>query len=415
MDITIKTFLSILKAALVNEQADLDREMLPDEWQKLFRMASIHNVLPMFYEAVYASPSLQQANLPFVAMVKRQVRQQVMMQTMRTREFLMLNQSLQTEGIRPLVVKGIICRNLYPQPDHRQSSDEDVLIPEEQFAACHQVMTDFGMLTTAGEDEMATAYEIPYRKAGSPLYIELHKHLFPPESDAYGDMNRFFEGVFDRAIPEEIQGNTVYTMAPTDHLFYLICHAFKHFLHSGFGIRQVCDIILYANAYGTRIDWIKVLNNCREIRADKFAAALFQIGSNYLVFDPEQAAYPKAWQEIREDEIPMLEDLLSAGVYGGADMSRKHSSNITLDAVAAQKQGRKAKNAVLTSAFPSAAKLEGRYPYLKKHPWLLPVAWCSRLLTYSKETRNSKDNNAAEALKIGSERIELMKEYGILK
>lgn len=413
MDVTTKTFLAVLKAALVGKQANLDREILPDEWEKLFRMAGIHNVLPLFYEAVYASPSLQQANLPYLAVVKRQVRQQVMMQTMRTNEFLVLNQQLQAAGVRPLVVKGIICRNLYPQPDHRSSSDEDVLIPAEQFAACHQVMTDYGMQTT--ESELSAAYEVPYRKAGSPLYIELHKHLFPPESDAYGDLNRFFEGVFDRAISEEIQGNTVYTLGHTDHLFYLICHAFKHFLHSGFGIRQVCDIILYANAYGSRIDWLQVLDNCREIHAEKFAAAIFQIGSNYLVFDREKAAYPKAWQEIRVNEIPMLEDLLSGGVYGGADMSRKHSSSITLDAVAAQKQGRKTKNAVLTSAFPSAAKLEGRYPYLKKHPWLLPVAWCSRLWTYSKETKNAQNNNAAEALKIGNERIELMKEYGILK
>lgn len=96
-------------------------------------------------------------------------------------------------------------------------------------------------------------------------------------------------------------------------------------------------------------------------------------------------------------------------------MSRKHSSNNTLDVVAAQKQGRKVKNAVMSSVFPAAAKLEGRYPYLKKHPYLLPVAWCSRLWEYSGETRNSKNNNAADALKIGSERIELMKEYGILK
>lgn len=415
METTIKNFLAIMKAALVNEQAALDREITPDEWQNLFRMASIHNVLPMFYEAVYASPSLQQANMPFLTMVKRQVMQQVMIQTVRTSEFLTLNQALQTAGIRPLVVKGIICRNLYPKPDYRQSGDEDVLISENQFAACHQMMMDFGMHTTEAEEQLLTAYEVPYRKAGSPLYIELHKHLFPPESDAYGDMNRFFEGVFDRSIPEEIQGNTVYTMAHTDHLFYLICHAFKHFLHSGFGIRQVCDIILYANEYGSRIDWMQALDYCREIHADKFAAALFRIGSNYLVFDLEKAAYPKAWQKIQVNEIPMLEDLLSAGVYGGAEMSRKHSSSITLDAVAAQKQGRKAKNAVLISAFPPIAKLEGRYPYLKKHPYLLPIAWCSRLWTYSRETRYAQNDNAADALKIGSERIELMKEYGILE
>lgn len=412
---TAKVFLSILKAALQGQRAEPDREIPADEWEKLFKMAGIHNVLPMFYEAVYASKSLRESNLPFLSAVRRQVRQQVMMQALRTGEFLSLNQSLQAAGIRPLVVKGIICRNLYPQPDYRQSGDEDVLIPEEQFDTCHQVLLDFGMYTTAEGEELKKSYEIPYRKAGSSLYIELHKHLFPPESEAYGDMNRFFEGVFRRAIPETIQGNTVYTLAPADHLFYLICHAFKHFLHSGFGIRQVCDIVLYANAYGSRIDWTAVLDRCRELNAEKFAAALFRIGSNYLVFDMEKAGYPNVWQQIRVDEIPMLEDLLSAGVYGGADMSRKHSSNITLDAVAAQKQGRKAKHAALSSAFPPASQLAGRYPYLKKAPWLLPAAWASRLMHYFKETRNADNNNAADALKIGSERIELMKEYGILK
>lgn len=70
MDVTTKTFLEILKAALVGKQADLDKEILPDEWEKSFRMAGIHNVLPLFYEAVYASPSLQQANLPYLAVVK---------------------------------------------------------------------------------------------------------------------------------------------------------------------------------------------------------------------------------------------------------------------------------------------------------------------------------------------------------
>ena len=306
METTVKVFLSILKAALQGQRAEPDREIPADEWEKLFKMAGIHNVLPMFYEAVYASKSLRESNLPFLPAVRRQVRQQVMMQALRTGEFLSLNQSLQAAGIRPLVVKGIICRNLYPQPDYRQSGDEDVLIPEEQFDTCHQVLLDFGMYTTAEGEELKKSYEIPYRKAGSSLYIELHKHLFPPESEAYGDMNRFFEGVFRRAIPETIQGNTVYTLAPADHLFYLICHAFKHFLHSGFGIRQVCDVVLYANAYGSQIDWTAVLDRCRELNAEKFAAALFRIGSNYLVFDMEKAGYPDAWQQIRVDEIPML-------------------------------------------------------------------------------------------------------------
>lgn len=415
MDVTSENFLGILKSALLGEGANLNEEICSEDWQKLFSQASIHSVLPMFYEAVYASPSLQQVKEPFVVMAKRQVMQQVMMQTMRTNEFFELNKKLHAAGVRPLVVKGIICRNLYPQPDYRQSGDEDVLIPIDQFEVCHRVMMDFGMQTTESENELSAAYEVPYRKMGSPLYIELHKHLFPPESDAYGDMNRFFEEVFERAIVEDIQGVPVYTMGYTDHLFYLICHAFKHFLHSGFGIRQVCDIIMYANKYGRQIDWMLILKNCKEINADKFAAALFQIGSKYLVFDPDKAEYPSAWRKIKVDEVPMLEDLLSGGLYGDSNMSRKHSSNITLDAVAAQKQGRKAKGVMLSSVFPSVSKLEGRYPYLKKYPYLLPVAWCNRLWKYVRETKHTRNNNAAEALKIGNERVNLMREYGIIK
>ena len=415
METTNDLFLAVLKASLVNEPAAVEQEITAQQWQTLFRMAGIHDVLPMFFEAVYTSPSLQQMEPSFLLPLRRQMMQQVMMQARRTQEFLALNRKLQAAGVKPLVVKGLICRNLYPNPDYRQSGDEDLLIPEAQFDVCHQVMTDFGLFTSTPEDQLHSSFEIPYYKQGSPLYIELHKHLFPPESAAYGDMNRFFEGVFDRAVAEQTRGGTVYTLDHTDHLFYLICHAFKHFLHSGFGIRQVCDIVLYANAYGSRIDWMQVLDNCRAINADRFAAALFRIGSKYLVFDPDKAAYPGPWRKISVDEGPMLDDLLSSGVYGSADLSRQHSSKITLDAVAAQKQGRKAKNKVLGSLFPPVSQLKGKYPYLRQHPWLLPAAWISRIWTYFLETRTTEDNRAADALKIGSERIELMREYGILK
>ena len=87
--------------------------------------------------------------------------------------------------------------------------------------------------------------------------------------------------------------------------------------------------------------WIRILRQCREIHADVFTAALFRIGQKYLTFDPVLAGYPKEWQEIQVDEQLMLDDLLDAGIYGDGTMSRKHSSNITLNAVSAQKQGKR--------------------------------------------------------------------------
>ena len=404
MNETIHAFLEILTAAIHGRRAELHREITANEWQTLFHIAGIHHVLPLFYEAVYTHPSLADEQ-ELLAAMKQKVQRQVVLQTIRTGEFLELNDRLQNAGVKPLVVKGIVCRSLYTQPDHRPSGDEDVLIPEAQFALCHSVLTDFGMAAEAGADSC----EVPYRKTGSPLYIELHKSLFPPESDAYGDMNRFFTHAREWAVALEIQDRTVYTMCPTDHLFYLICHALKHFLHSGFGIRQVCDIVLFAHRYGGTVDWSRVLENCRAIRAEKFAAAVFAMGEHYLGVDG-----PAIWQEIKVDEVPMLEDVLAGGLYGDASMSRKHSSNITLDAVAVGKKGKKAKSGLVAAVFLPKSKLVGRYPYLKKHPCLLPVAWCSRLWSYGKEIRNARNNNAADALKIGTERVALMKRYGII-
>ena len=405
MNQTNKVFLDILKAALAGEAYAPHEEIPLEQWGQVLRLAQLHQLLPVVVDACYRLPGL--AGTELLASVRGSVRQQLFLQARKTGEFLPLYRKLREAGVKPLVVKGIICRNLYPQPDQRLSSDEDILIPPEQFECCHKVMAAFGM-ETKGTSKPEHSYEIPYTKGGSPLYIELHKSLFPPESDAYGELNSFFEGVFDRAAEETIEGTAILTLAPTDHLLYLICHAFKHFLHGGFGIRQVCDIVLFARHYGGQICWERVYENCESIRAEKFAEALFAIGRKHLGLDPE---LPEFWQR-DADEKPMLEDLLASGIYGGADMERKHSSNITLNAVTRQKQGKDTGGGVLKSLFPGRKDMEGRYPYLKKYPVLLPVAWASRICRFA--VKNAGTDMGAKTVRLGNERIELLKFYGIL-
>ena len=414
MEAVQELFLQAMRASLENKKVEWETALETEQWLALFQMAEKHNVLPLIYDAVYSCPAARKAEGDFFTPIKRRCFQMVMLQTQKTNEFLRLYTKLREAGIKPCVVKGIICRNIYPNPDYRLSSDEDILIPAEQFPLCHETLLAYGIVLCEPEMDIHEAYEVPYGKPGSPIYIELHKSLFPPESEAYGDLNRFFEGVTERLAEVRVQGSQLCTMEPTDHLFYLICHAFKHFLHSGFGLRQVCDIVLYANAYGDQIDWERIVENCREIRAELFTTALFKIGEKYLCFDADKACYPAVWKELDVDEAPMLDDLLDSGIYGGSNMSRKHSSSITLNAVSAQKQGKKSGNHVLKTVFPPAKALEGRFPYLKEHPYLLPVAWTSRLFHYQKELQRTSDNDAAESIRIGNQRIELMKEYGII-
>lgn len=412
MNKTEQAFLNILKAALQGKM--YEQAHRPEEWRQIFQMAQLHTVLPLIYEAGYRSAAGAMEAIPEMRQIRGQVRRQVLMQTFRTAEFLTLYKRLTEAGVRPLVLKGLTCRSLYPKPDQRPSGDEDVLVRPEELEKCCAELEAFGMASELSDEERTDVYEIPYRKAGSALYIELHKHLFPPASEAYGDWNRFFRQAFDRAVVLEVQGTAIYMMAPTDNLFYLICHAFKHFMHSGFGIRQVCDIVLYAQKYGAEIRWPQFWHNCWKIRGEQFAAALLAIGENNLGFDPVQAGCPDYRTHLQTDETMLLEDLLAGGLYGDATLSRKHSSNITLDAVVAVNKGKIKKSSVLKSLFPPARKLTHRYAYLKKHPYLLPFAWTDRLLKYRKETREVAGSDAMEALRIGGRRLELFRAYDII-
>ncbi|KIR02064.1 hypothetical protein P261_00878 [Lachnospiraceae bacterium TWA4] len=334
-----------------------------------------------------------------------------MIQTIQTEDFLKLYQYLQANDLSPIIVKGLVCRNLYPNPDYRMSGDEDLWIPPTDYKKAHELLLAYGMELSDPNSNIEEDYEVPYGKKGSPLYIEVHKSLFPPHSDAYGDFNEYFHSDHTQTI--SIQGVNITTLTNTDHLFYLICHAFKHFLHSGFGIRQVCDIVLFANTYGQTINWQELLEKCQSIRADQFSAALFKIGQNYLTFDPVKACYPPCWSEIEIDERPLLYDLLDAGIFGDSSATRKHSSNMTLSAVSSTKQGKEKSHGVLASLFPPASALESRYPYVKDKKYLIPIAWLSRLWHYKKETKNSA--SLTESMKIGNQRIDLLKEYHIIE
>ena len=394
-------FLQALGAALKNEAVSWDAPISSEDWLELLRLAEAHRVLPMIFQAVYASPAAKAADPAMMRRYRMYAMQMMVLQTRKTAEFLPLLQKLKNAGVHPLVVKGIICRNLYPNPDHRLSSDEDILILPEDFPAAHRCLTELGFTTRDPEEK---SYELSYSRPGDPLLLELHRSLFPEESKAYGGLNRFFEHVRNRAVEQ----NGITTLDPTDHMLYLICHAFKHFLHSGFGIRQVCDMILYANRYGREIRWDALLESCRQIRAEQFAAGLFRIGWEHLGLSLEQSRLPVSWQAVYVEEGPLLEDILRSGVYGSADEDRLHSSNITLQAVEKRNQPETG-GSLLSAVFPSQEVMQKKYPYLKEKPMLLPIAWTDRILRYAKG-----ESKASNTLKIGSDRVQLLEKYGIL-
>lgn len=390
-------FLHIVKAAISG--GDLPAEKV--DWPAIFTLANQQKLLPILFEAARKTPAAAE-NATLFAVTKQQVIGQVLHQTMRASEFADLYRKLRAAGLHPVVVKGQLCSRLYPLKDHRISADDDLYIPDAEFMACHEQLLANGLTTDTPADELASADEVSYTKEGSPLYIELHRHLFDSAEDAHDELNHFFADLK----PVEIDG--FLAMPPHEHLLYLILHAYKHFVRSGIGLRQFCDIGLWAWEYHDEIDWQHLYDQCASVHAATFAAAAFRIARDYLGIDFD---LPMPW-DASIDVEPLLHDSLCGGVYGSNDLTRLHSSTVTLNAVKASRTGEK--SSVLRTVFPKREYLERRYPYLKKRPYLLPVAWAQRIAHYASEKQSGADNSASGSIKLGKERIELMKRYGIM-
>ena len=390
-------FLHIAKAAISG--GDLPAEKV--DWPAIFTLANQQKLLPIVFEAARKTPAAEE-NVALFAVTKQQVIGQVLNQTVRSAEFSDLYHKLRAAGLHPIVVKGQLCSRLYPLKDHRISADDDLYISDVEFMACHKQLLANGLTTDTPVDELATADEVSYTKNGSPLYIELHRHLFDSAKDAHDELNHFFTGLK----PIEVDG--FLTMPPHEHLLYLLLHAYKHFVRSGIGARQFCDIGLWAREYHTEIDWQRLREQCESVHAATFAAAAFCIAREYLGIEFD---LPAPWDGSIDVE-PLLHDSLCGGVYGSNDLTRLHSSTVTLNAVKASRTG--AKSSVLRTVFPKREYLERRYPYLKKRLYLLPVAWAQRLAHYASEKQSGAGNSASGSIKLAKERIELMKRYDIM-
>ena len=390
-------FLHIAKAAISG--GDLPAEKV--DWPAIFTLANQQKLLPILFETVRKMPAAEE-NAVLFAVTKQQVIGQVLNQTVRSAEFADLYRKLRAAGLHPVVVKGQLCSRLYPLKDHRISGDDDLYIPDGEFFACHEALLANGLTTDTPADELAAADEVTYTKKDSPLYIELHRHLFDSSEDAHDELNHFFADLK----PVEVDG--FLAMPPHEHLLYLILHAYKHFVRSGIGLRQFCDIGLWAQEYHAEIDWQRLHEQCESVHAATFAAAAFRIARDYLGIEFD---LPAPWSDAVDAE-PLLHDSLCGGVYGSNDLTRLHSSTVTLNAVKASRTGEKI--SVLRTVFPKREYLERSYPYLKKHPYLLPVAWVQRIAHYAGEKQLGMDNSASGSIKLARERIELMKRYGVM-
>ncbi len=398
-----KLFLEILREAIHKGKYESEGEDVFQYLKEILRLSSIHLVLPMVVDSLYKIyPERMES-------YKKDVVNKVTRQAKKSASFVLLYQRMMKEGLSPLVIKGIVCRSLYHEPELRRSIDEDLLINPEETQKYHGFLIKEGFQALDPDDSLDRSYEISYKNPDNRLYLEVHNQLFSLEDNISGNLNKLFE-IHEEPVTIRIYDTEIRSLGYTDHLLYMICHAYKHLIYSGIGIRQLCDMTLFAENYGNHIDWNRITKSLDQQNLAFFAQALLKICVKHLGMDLEKAGCSYLYPLCKVDELPLLEDILTGGIYGAQDENRLHSANMTLSAISAEKAGRKS-TGLRESIFPSYTYMSGNYPYLQKYRFLLPVAWFLRIYLYLKN-RNKRD--PARTIEIGKQRIELLKKYKLL-
>lgn len=402
-------FLSLLKSSLKNEKYDGEKIDFEDLLY-IYKMSEIHHVVPMIYNAAYNEDFFKDCDANFQAMFKSSAFRYIFSQIQRTNHFLEVYKKLSEKNIKILVFKGIIFRNMYNNPDDRISSDEDILIKKEDYEKVKE------FFLSEGFEFIDKGEECAYFSKSTGLCIEVSTSLFSHESKAYGHLNKLFEDVFEKSIKINIDKIDILTLSHEQHLIYIVFHNMKHFLTGGFGIRQVADFSKYIETYGEYINWEKFWSDLKDLNYDTFALNLIEISLKYLGFNDDKITYPDnitSFDELKNSQKyyinseSLINDILDAGVFGASTMDRKHTALMTLDAVEDKKKSNR-----LKAVFPNVNYLKDNYTYLQKYPILLPVAWGQRILSYLKKNKTSSYINTME---LGKQRIELLKEYKIIK
>lgn len=388
----------------------VESKLIYDEWIELLSLTQAHNVLPLVFEKAIEIENF--VDTPIVSRYMTDVMSVVAGQARRTEAFLTLYKAFLKVDIHPIVMKGLICRQLYGEYcDHRPSGDEDILILKSEYEQVQQILQENGYrseyhdITDAQLDDLQ---EVTFYSGQTGLSIEVHLNPIGHEDGWRRQLNDCFRDVFQNCREEVIDGVPVMTMSHTDHMLFLILHAFKHLTVGGFGIRQVIDILLYAEKYGAECDWKYLYRVLKEIKANSFFIDLIYIGNQYLGFNIDITEKPNCPEEL-------LKEILDCGIFGNATQVQRTAVHMTSAAMRGKDHQNQSRiKTLLYAIFPDRANMLSLHPELQEKPWLLPICWIKRWGRFLAHNKANGGNLAAESMKISKRRIELLKKYDIL-
>ena len=294
-----------------------------------------------------------------------------------TAEFAYLTDAFTKQGIKFLPLKGFIFKKMWRKPEYRTMADIDVYVGDEGMDAVNKKLVEIGYKLDHKCSVHDSYAKPPY------LNIEVHRYLREGSCDSFDSWHAREDNPY------------WYEMGEVDFMIFNVAHIYKHYRHGGCGARALFDLQLLIESNPS------IVNDPRLIERLK---AEDMLGFYYDVLHLMHFWYGDATVKSYASNTDLLLDgvpsdrlcemeyyIATGGAYGSdsnrVEYDRKRQSRVQY---------------YFKRFFLPYNSMCQIYPWLKKVPVLLPVAYLLRLF---KSIGNGKLKTELRLLKRAEEKM----------
>lgn len=339
-------------------------------WDYIMKEATAHNIYPLLYPVVKDILSLN----------KTDMKQRWELTTFNTaiyfnRQIAQLStvfSKFNEKNIPVIALKGLFLRNYYPYPDLRTMGDADILVQKEYIKEVQGLLISLGYI----QIEETTPVHIAFMHEH---YCPIEVHWALADNRYIKDISQFENEVWSAAVLKKIRETDVLCLCPEDFLVHLFIHMAAHMKSSGFGLRQLCDLVLLIEGERQNINWQTFSLKIKTNSLERFASAIISICN--ILFNLN---VPQEYKHINIDKkyIKMLiANIFDSGVFGKKSLHRIFGNNLLNSEQIYEFTDCSKPKSILYVVFPPVNNLDDKYGYAKKNKILIPIAWIHHFLS----------------------------------
>ena len=367
-----------------------DIPYIPQEdlnWVYIFTKSIEQNIVGLLFTAIAKIPEKFKPDEKLFLRWKQKMLETIAITSKQFLEYEKINKCALKKNIPIITLKGAYIRKKYPVPELRTMGDFDILVNNTNINMIKSLLIENGY--SISKDLFGITAD--NANAHWEVFVSMEQE-FVYDSDYWN--KEIFNNV------EFVDGQ--YTLNPTFFLAHLIIHTGRHYIETGAGIRNLCDIALYIRDNKSKIDFTKLEEICCAQNFVKIYNYILNAVHIWYGVDLSEVNFEK------KETDKFIEYFLLNGIFGRHD-------NVLLRQFSLDE--RENSKGLKRLFFPPAKTLQNRYKYLRKYPFLLPIAWIQRII-YGKVgkkinfSRMFKDVRGAA--RYSDERIQWMKELDLV-